>query len=172
MLYKPQYCCNCGEKIERIEWNLLTSRRFCAVCFEEHKRHDYLIRSVVIGGALGLVFGLGAFLGGGRPSAEPVQTLSSSPALLRNASREQNLSGTTVKTATPNNQEQAVVDAQTQTGAAVPSSSPDSPAKRVNGTVHYCGALTKKGTPCSRKVKGPGLRCFQHEGKPAAPQQN
>ena len=29
-------------------------------------------------------------------------------------------------------------------------------------------ALTKKGTPCSRKVKQAGTRCFQHEGKPAA----
>ena len=31
---------------------------------------------------------------------------------------------------------------------------------------YYCGAETKKGTPCSRKVKG-NVRCYQHEGMPA-----
>jgi len=31
---------------------------------------------------------------------------------------------------------------------------------------YYCGARTKKGTPCSRKVKG-NVRCFQHIGMPA-----
>jgi hypothetical protein len=32
--------------------------------------------------------------------------------------------------------------------------------------VYWCGAQTKKGTPCSRKVKGGG-RCWQHEGQAA-----
>ncbi|MEO6588559.1 MAG: hypothetical protein ABIP06_04450 [Pyrinomonadaceae bacterium] len=32
--------------------------------------------------------------------------------------------------------------------------------------VYYCGAATKKGTPCSRKVKGGG-RCWQHTGQEA-----
>jgi hypothetical protein len=32
--------------------------------------------------------------------------------------------------------------------------------------VSICGARTKKGTPCSRRVRGTG-RCWQHRGKPA-----
>jgi hypothetical protein len=32
--------------------------------------------------------------------------------------------------------------------------------------VYICGARTKKGTPCQRRVRGPG-RCWQHRGKPA-----
>ena len=32
--------------------------------------------------------------------------------------------------------------------------------------VYICGARTKKGTPCSRRVHGP-VRCWQHKGKPA-----
>jgi len=28
---------------------------------------------------------------------------------------------------------------------------------------YYCGAETKKGTPCTRKVKG-NVRCWQHTG--------
>jgi len=35
-----------------------------------------------------------------------------------------------------------------------------------NETVSICGARTKKGTPCSRRVRGTG-RCFQHRGKSA-----
>ena len=32
--------------------------------------------------------------------------------------------------------------------------------------VRICGAETKKGTPCSRRVRN-GVRCWQHLGKPA-----
>jgi len=32
--------------------------------------------------------------------------------------------------------------------------------------VYVCGARTKKGTPCQRRVRGPG-RCWQHRGMPA-----
>jgi hypothetical protein len=31
---------------------------------------------------------------------------------------------------------------------------------------YICGARTKKGTPCSRRVHGP-VRCWQHKGLPA-----
>jgi len=31
---------------------------------------------------------------------------------------------------------------------------------------YLCGARTKKGTPCSRRVHGP-VRCWQHKGLPA-----
>jgi len=33
-------------------------------------------------------------------------------------------------------------------------------------TVYFCGAPTKKGTPCSRRVRGGG-RCWQHQGQNA-----
>ncbi|HVE56628.1 MAG TPA: hypothetical protein VNB22_07350 [Pyrinomonadaceae bacterium] len=32
--------------------------------------------------------------------------------------------------------------------------------------VYFCGAPTRKGTPCSRRVKGGG-RCWQHQGQSA-----
>ena len=40
------------------------------------------------------------------------------------------------------------------------------PVVRVESAVYYCGAETKKGTPCARRVKGP-TRCYQHVGMPA-----
>ncbi|HCX29585.1 MAG TPA: hypothetical protein DHU55_07400 [Blastocatellia bacterium] len=36
----------------------------------------------------------------------------------------------------------------------------------AEGDVYLCGARTKKGTPCSRRVHGP-VRCWQHKGMPA-----
>jgi hypothetical protein len=36
----------------------------------------------------------------------------------------------------------------------------------ANEEVYMCGARTKKGTPCSRRVHGP-VRCWQHKGTPA-----
>ena len=33
--------------------------------------------------------------------------------------------------------------------------------------VYICGARTKKGTPCHRRVHAAGERCFQHKGMPA-----
>ena len=35
-----------------------------------------------------------------------------------------------------------------------------------NEIISICGARTKKGTPCQRRVRGTG-RCWQHLGKPA-----
>ena len=36
----------------------------------------------------------------------------------------------------------------------------------VEEDVYICGARTRKGTPCSRRVHGP-VRCWQHKGLPA-----
>ena len=35
----------------------------------------------------------------------------------------------------------------------------------VEEKIYTCGARTKKGTPCSRRVHGP-VRCWQHKGMP------
>jgi hypothetical protein len=50
------------------------------------------------------------------------------------------------------------VESSPQTAVTQPSTPPDQ--------VYTCGARTKKGTPCSRRVHGP-IRCWQHKGMPA-----
>lgn len=54
---------------------------------------------------------------------------------------------------------------------AHPASSPNAAASAgstaiMTEDVYLCGARTKKGTPCSRRVHGP-VRCWQHKGMPA-----
>jgi hypothetical protein len=52
-----------------------------------------------------------------------------------------------------------------QRPSAVESSTTTQPAATVEET-YICGARTKKGTPCSRRVRGP-VRCWQHKGAKA-----
>jgi hypothetical protein len=73
-----------------------------------------------------------------------------------------------------------VLERGTQTVAPLqpsPAPSKPQPAYGPDGTaserptepdevVYICGARTKKGTPCQRRVRGPG-RCWQHRGQPA-----
>jgi hypothetical protein len=40
-------------------------------------------------------------------------------------------------------------------------------AQSADGNIYICGARTKKGTPCHRRVPSAGERCFQHKGMPA-----
>ena len=40
------------------------------------------------------------------------------------------------------------------------------PAVTTTEETYICGARTKKGTPCSRRVRGP-VRCWQHKGAKA-----
>ena len=52
-----------------------------------------------------------------------------------------------------------------QRPAAVESSTTTQPVATAEET-YICGARTKKGTPCSRRVRGP-VRCWQHKGAQA-----
>ena len=45
-------------------------------------------------------------------------------------------------------------------------STSQTPSSQGEEGIYICGARTKKGTPCSRRVHGP-VRCWQHKGMPA-----
>jgi hypothetical protein len=61
-------------------------------------------------------------------------------------------------------------DAPTPNAKPEPAYGPDGTANErptdLNEVVYICGARTKKGAPCRRRVRGPG-RCWQHRGMPA-----
>lgn len=168
MLYKPNYCCNCSEKIERIEWNMLTSRRFCGSCAVENRRYDYGVRILVASGMLAIVFGIGNLWGsgGGKQQMTSVVPVAAgtdehpAPTAFANTVR----SGPRV--AISMDPSDAIANSNS------PGTALEGKSERSINSKFYCGALTKKGTPCSRKVRTKGARCYQHEGKPAAPPQN
>src|SRR6185503_3962000 len=44
--YRPNFCCECGEKIVRLRWRVWTSRKFCDTCFRMVGR-DYWLRRAI-----------------------------------------------------------------------------------------------------------------------------
>ncbi|HEY8560098.1 MAG TPA: hypothetical protein VIL74_06955 [Pyrinomonadaceae bacterium] len=163
MFYNPKYCCNCGEKIERPNPSITDSRRFCDVC-----KHDFVLqRSApkVLGLLLAVcgVFGIGSFWRGAEKPLNAARQISPN---------NSNAGKNAVKNASSISPNSNAAAANAPRNAPSP---PDSanrlPAKQTASTaaheaVYFCGAPTKKGTPCSRRVRGGG-RCWQHKGQAA-----
>lgn len=53
-----------------------------------------------------------------------------------------------------------------RTASTTPQADPTTQPPIVAEQMYLCGARTKKGTPCSRRVHGP-VRCWQHKGAKA-----
>lgn len=124
--YRPNFCCECGEKIVRLRWRLWTSRKFCDNCARTSWKDYWLQRTVIVAGLMlvGLLFGRGC-----RRERPPLVI------------------------------ERPVASAS-QTDAPPPTQPPAAVEQ-----ASICGARTKKGKPCSRRVHGP-VRCWQHKGMP------
>ena len=162
MLYRPHFCCHCGEKITRAKWTPLTSRRFCDFCSVEQKQHDLLPRAAAV---LLLVFGaagITSYLGGGKSVERSANLTAAKPRAP--SSEANNVSVTTNQnTSTP-----APIAPTANAGNSAVNTLQREPIRNSSTEpVYYCGALTKKGTPCTRRVKTPG-RCWQHLGQPSA----
>ena len=156
-MYRPNFCCECGERVVRARWRVWTSRRFCAACGRRLRR-GRLNAAVVLACALfGPGFLLGRLL---RPPPPPLvferggAGLAPLPATAEASSSSDDDGG---RSAPGNAKPEPIYGPD---GTAI--ERPTDPAE----TVYVCGARTKKGTPCQRRVRGPG-RCWQHRGKTA-----
>ena len=170
MFYKPKYCCNCGEKIERVTPSFTDSGRFCDVC-----KHDFVLpRSLpVIFVALMTVFGvfgLGSYWRSGEKTAAPatrqfaVNPSNTGKKSVNNASQISSNANVQPPAQTSSGQKNALPASNLTTRPQVKQADPATAL--AEETVYFCGALTKKGTPCSRRVRGGG-RCWQHQGQAA-----
>lgn len=169
MLFKPNFCCNCGVKIERAEWSVLTSRRFCEVCAVENKEHDWLPRAIVIAGLLMGVFGFGAYMGrSGQSEATHLKVSENEPArkLAVGAKQQPGIKDEDLPSPPVKRQDPAAEVGSPNRAEGVDALKSDQGASD-SSPAYYCGAMTKKGKPCSRRVKTKG-RCWQHVGQPSA----
>lgn len=124
--YRPNFCCECGEKIVRLRWRPWTSRRFCDNCSRGTAK-NYLLKR---GGAILVLLLVGMLIGrGGRREHPPL-----------------------------------VIERPVQSSSSQPA--PETQSTTVVEPLYTCGARTKKGKPCSRRVHGP-VRCWQHKGLPS-----
>ena len=168
MVFRPNFCANCGEKIERAEWGVWTSRRFCYVCESEFKGHDLIPRFVVgVGIAIG-IFGFGSYLKSGPTAPDPIgrpRSIASKgvqekkPSNVEIARDQRTIGQPRAEPVAIKGQEKDPIEQQN-----APSVPVAKPVVAEKG--YFCGAETKKGTPCSRRVKGK-VRCFQHQGMQA-----
>lgn len=159
MFYRPAFCCNCGEKIQREEWRLWTSRRFCALCETEHKGIDLIPRAVVLIGLALMVFGFGSYF---RRPAVPDEN----PQLVRSTRPVANLKPATLSSGADGSAMDSISKAAGSNSGLPGNQQISEQPKRERTTseesVYYCGAITKKGTPCTRRVKTKGSFCWQH----------
>jgi hypothetical protein len=168
MLYRPNFCCSCGERIERTEWKLWTSRRFCDLCATEHTVGEFVPKAIVGVGILIGIFGIGSYLQSHPASDNTVakKSLFEQP-VKRAVSVEVNKQATNAATtqSQPSSPSATVADTNLKTTQNMQRAG--APERETTEAVYYCGAATKKGTPCSRRVKSPNTRCWQHKGMPA-----
>ncbi|MEQ1607002.1 MAG: hypothetical protein ABL999_19225 [Pyrinomonadaceae bacterium] len=169
MLFRPNFCANCGEKIERPEWFPWTSRRFCSVCEIEFKGQELLPKVVVVLSLLVGTFGIGAYLKSGTPesdlqaSRQPKKAYEQPAPIAKMPAT--NVSAPLPPTGSAFNGQPEQHSFSSTTGTRPPAQQ-NKPKIETDEPVNFCGAETKKGTPCSRRVKG-NTRCYQHIGMPA-----
>lgn len=168
MLYQPTFCCNCGNKIERIKWNLLTSRRFCENCESEFRKEEWL--PLIISSAVLLFSGLFVFGSYLKTPEKPLSLTKNGITTNSNEKPQDRTKREFVNANSAKTVEQAQVisanrnDAQNKAGSSAKVASFPPLQNEENTPVYFCGAQTKKGTACIRKVKGGG-RCWQHMGQ-------
>lgn len=158
ILYKPKFCCECGEKIERAEWRPWTNRRFCEFCQTEFQGEEIGRKVFTLFGTFAIIAGVFGIYGVQRPA--PTQSATVLPTVSGSQISE-NLVIPLNPASIENKQTEFL---QTAAANTVPVNSVPvygAPEKELK-PVYYCGALTKKGTACSRRVKEKGHRCWQH----------
>ncbi|MBA3440961.1 MAG: hypothetical protein H0T92_13935 [Pyrinomonadaceae bacterium] len=140
-MYRPNFCTGCGAPFERRRWRFWPCRSFCSVCAKEFRRARIILPLL----ASVALFGGGFLAGRANRSAPPLLIIEQRKA------------------------DAVTADGNFQSGLQPVSAMPIKADERLSAaqeTVYICGARTKRGTPCSRKVRGTG-RCWQHRGKAA-----
>jgi hypothetical protein len=145
-VYKPNFCSQCGTKLLRLRWHLWTSRRFCNDCARRLRKERFLPWLVA-----GLTL-IGAGYCAGRARRPPPPPLT----IVRRADSP-----------LYSPEDPGRSNAKT-TATEFGMGQKDGPKLSTEAIeeVYLCGARTKKGAPCSRRVHGP-VRCWQHKGSPA-----
>jgi hypothetical protein len=145
-MYRPNFCAECGHKLLRLRWHFWTSRKFCNDCARRLRKARLL--PLLIGSFSLLVAGY--VIGRARRPLPP-------PLIIERSANSP----------LTDNQPPPTGSAPASTfssGSASPGT--QTALSTIEEPVYMCGARTKKGTPCSRRVHGP-VRCWQHKGMPA-----
>ena len=142
-MYRPNFCCECGERVARARWRVWTSRRFCDACGRRFRRAR-VAKPLALSAALACAcFILGRASRPAAPAAvfergalDLTRLPAPDSARTREARRDSPLTPAQAK--------------------PEPAYGPDGTANErptdPTEVVYICGARTKKGTPCSRRA--------------------
>lgn len=162
MPYKPKYCCQCGEKVDAVEKKFWASRRFCELCETDLRIHDWLPRALVGIAVLFGLFGIGSYL----QKSEKSLNIAPQQFAASNTKSDATQTKTAAQVSPDSGVQSPVKPPPIPLTSALKTKPPDAPIVKTAARVYFCGAPTKKGTMCSRRVKNGG-RCWQHEGQAA-----
>jgi hypothetical protein len=156
-MHVANYCAECGAHLKRKGWRAWLHGNFCADCARRSGKPSFARPLAIIAIIAIAAFGLGRYL---RPAAPPlvIERAANSPL----SDLPVNLNDT-AKSASRNTNSQGGIPPNSDDPSARQTSTPGS----ADDVVYLCGARTKKGTPCHRRVHFAGERCYQHKGKPA-----
>ena len=146
-VYRPNFCSECGARVDRARWRLWTSTRFCAKC-EKRFRKAGLAMPLMAGVLLLIVAYIAGRAGRIHPPPVVIERAETRPPHTPISTASLGITG-------------AEGGRKENSPGALSGSLPES-----GETASICGARTQKGKPCSRRVRGTG-RCWQHKGKSA-----
>ena len=135
-----KFCSNCGERLKAERASALSSRSYCARCAPRFRATRLMIAAAF---ALCLTIGYG--IGHYNAPRQPFYLI-----------------GTPVDSF-KNGNEQSGATAQANSGES-PAQGNEQAAASTERAAQMCGAPTKSGKPCRRKVAGGGY-CWQHRDK-------
>jgi hypothetical protein len=142
-MHRANFCVECGDRLARSGWRARIGSRFCHDCARRLGTFNAFRPLILIGLIALAAFAFGRYL---RPAPPPliIQRVANSP--LSDAPFDVSQAG---RIRNPN---------------AANAGTPNQSAAVANDEGYICGARTRKGTPCKRRVHVPGERCFQHKG--------
>ncbi len=164
MFYTPKYCSECGEKIARAERRFVESIQFCDLCKTERQVMHYLTLAAM---ALGPILVVGYFVTLLLPARQiESRGFRANPASVAKPPAEQLKVTSEPQGPAPGSQINDRVGSQSVSNVRSVGTESDPTAMQKQAqekvTPIFCGLPTKKGTPCTRRVKSPGP-CWQHK---------
>lgn len=143
---RANFCVECGERLARRGWRARLARRFCDHCARRLGAARVIRPLMVLVVIAVAAFAVGRYL---RPAPPPliIQRAANSPLSDKPFELGNSPGRTTSINADHKDKDQAT--------------------SLTSEEGYLCGARTKKGTPCRRRVHAAGERCFQHKGLPA-----
>ena len=138
------FCTTCGAPLERKGWRRRIRGSNCRDCWLRNGRNVRFRSLVVVALMVTAAFGFGRYL---RPSPPPLTIKRAANSPLPDLPLNLDELG-------KRNGRDSIQDSSSSNASA-------------DDKVYICGARTKKGTPCRRRVHFAGERCYQHKGMTA-----